>query len=96
MSLDRMRDYLSSSPDGLDPYRLAAQTQIILVVAMVTAKVGVESARLNAQLEATLQRLVVGCRTRGLSLSTEPTEVPEGIVTAPEHPADASSALTKL
>jgi hypothetical protein len=38
MSLDRMHDYLSWPADGLDPYRLAAQTQVIRVVAMVAAK----------------------------------------------------------
>ena len=39
LSLDRMREYLSWPADGLDPYRLAAQVQVIRVVAMVTAKV---------------------------------------------------------
>jgi hypothetical protein len=45
MSLDRMHDYLSWPADGLDPYRLAAQAQVIRVVAMVAAKVGVEARR---------------------------------------------------
>jgi hypothetical protein len=45
LSLDRMHDYLSWPADGLDPYRLAAQTQVIRVVAMVAAKVGVEARR---------------------------------------------------
>src|SRR5215469_3819773 len=45
LSLDRMHDYLSWPADGLDPYRLAAQTQVIRVVAMVAAKVGGEAAR---------------------------------------------------
>jgi hypothetical protein len=45
MSLDRMHDYLSWPADGLDPHRLAAQTQVIRVVAMVAAKVGVEARR---------------------------------------------------
>jgi len=40
MSLDRMREYLSWPAEGLDPHRLAAQTQVIRVVAMVAAKVG--------------------------------------------------------
>jgi hypothetical protein len=40
LSLDRMAEYLSWPADGLDPYRLAAQTQVIRVVAMVAAKVG--------------------------------------------------------
>jgi hypothetical protein len=45
MSLDRMHDYLSWPADGLDRYRLAAQTQVVRVIAMVAAKVGGESAR---------------------------------------------------
>jgi hypothetical protein len=45
MSLDRMHDYLSWPADGLDPYRLAAQAQVIRVVAMVAAKAGAEAAR---------------------------------------------------
>jgi hypothetical protein len=40
-----MHDYLSWPADELDPYRLAAQTQVIRVVAMVAAKVGVEARR---------------------------------------------------
>jgi hypothetical protein len=40
-----MLDYLSWPADGLDPYRLAAQTQVVRVVAMVAAKVGVEARR---------------------------------------------------
>jgi hypothetical protein len=40
-----MHDYLSWSADGLDPHRLAAQTQVIRVAAMVAAKVGVEARR---------------------------------------------------
>jgi len=40
LSLDRMHDYLSWPPAGLDPYRLAAQAQVVRVVAMVAAKVG--------------------------------------------------------
>jgi hypothetical protein len=35
--------------------QLAAQTQVIRIVAMVTDKVGGESARLNAQRDATLE-----------------------------------------
>jgi hypothetical protein len=45
LSLDRMHDYLSWPADGLDPYRLAAQTQFVRVIAMVAAKVGGEAAR---------------------------------------------------
>jgi hypothetical protein len=45
LSLDRMHDYLSWPADELDPYRLAAQTQVIRVVAMVAAKVWREAAR---------------------------------------------------
>jgi hypothetical protein len=37
LSLDRMREYLSWPADDVDPYRLAAQTQVIRVVAMVGA-----------------------------------------------------------
>jgi hypothetical protein len=40
LSLDRMHDYLSWPANDLDPHRLAAQTQVIRVVAMVAAKVG--------------------------------------------------------
>jgi hypothetical protein len=35
-----MAEYLSWPADGLDPYRLTAQTQVIRVVAMVAAKAG--------------------------------------------------------
>jgi hypothetical protein len=35
-----MREYLAWPASGLDPYRLAAQVQVIRVVAMVAAKVG--------------------------------------------------------
>ena len=45
LSLDRMHEYLSWPADDLDPYRLAAQTQVIRVVAMVAAKVGVDAHR---------------------------------------------------
>ena len=45
LSLDRMHEYLSWPANDLDPYRLAAQTQVIRVVAMVAAKVGGEAAR---------------------------------------------------
>jgi hypothetical protein len=45
LSLDRMHDYLSWPADDLDPYRLAAQTQVIRVVAMVGAKVGDQARR---------------------------------------------------
>jgi hypothetical protein len=40
-----VHDYLSWPADGLDPYRLAAQTQVVRVIAMVAAKVGGEAAR---------------------------------------------------
>jgi len=39
MSLDRMREYLSWPPDDLDRHRLAAQVQVIRVVATIAAKV---------------------------------------------------------
>jgi hypothetical protein len=45
MSLDRMHDYLAWPADGLDPYRLAAQAQVIRVVATVAAKAGIEAHR---------------------------------------------------
>ena len=45
LSLDRMHEYLSWRADDLDPYRLAAQTQVIRLVAMVAAKLGGEAAR---------------------------------------------------
>jgi hypothetical protein len=38
-------DYLSWPADGLDPYRLAAQVQVVRVVAIVAAKVGDEARR---------------------------------------------------
>jgi len=40
-----MHEYLSWPADGFDRYRLAAQTQVIRVVAIVAAKVGVEARR---------------------------------------------------
>jgi len=43
LSFDRMREYLSWPADH--PYRLAAQTQVIRLVAMVAAKVDAEAAR---------------------------------------------------
>ena len=42
LSLDRMHDYLWPA-DSLDPYRPAAQAQVIRVVTMVAAKVGEEA-----------------------------------------------------
>ena len=45
LSLDRMREYLSWPADDVDPYRLAAQTQVIRVVAIVGAKVGDQARR---------------------------------------------------
>jgi hypothetical protein len=40
MSLDRMAEILSWPASGLDPFRLAVQTQILRVVTMVAAKAG--------------------------------------------------------
>ena len=57
LSLDRMFDYLSWPPDNLDPHRLAAQAQVVRVVAMVAAKVGVE-ARRSPEREQALQALI--------------------------------------
>src|SRR5215470_16725986 len=45
MCLDRMHDYLSWPAGDLDPHRLAAQTQVIRVIAVVAAKVGDEARR---------------------------------------------------
>jgi hypothetical protein len=45
MSLDRMHDYLAWPADGLDPYRLAAQAQVLRVVVTVAAKAGIEAHR---------------------------------------------------
>src|SRR5215469_16920330 len=59
LSLDRMHDYLSWPADGLDPHRLAAQTQVIRVVAMVAAKVG-EEARRERERQRVLGELVRG------------------------------------
>jgi hypothetical protein len=44
LSLDRMHEYLSWPAEGLDPCRLAAQTQVIRVLAMVAAKAGIRQA----------------------------------------------------
>jgi hypothetical protein len=57
LSLDRMHDYLSWPPDSLDPHRLAAQAQAVRVVAMVTARVGIE-ARRSHEREQALKALV--------------------------------------
>jgi hypothetical protein len=63
MSLDRMYDYLSWPADGLDPCRLAAQAQVIRVVAMVAAKVGVEARRERVH-DRVLEKLSLGLRAR--------------------------------
>jgi hypothetical protein len=63
MSLDRMYDYLSWPADGLDPYRLAAQTQVVRVVTMVAAKVGVEVHRKRNR-DRVLEALARGLRAR--------------------------------
>ena len=59
MSLDRMHDYLSWPADGLDPHRLAAQTQVIRVVAVVAAKVG-DEARRERERDRVLGKLLRG------------------------------------
>jgi hypothetical protein len=59
LSLDRMQDYLSWPADGLDPYRLAAQTQVIRVIAMVAAKVG-DEARRERDRDRALSHLIRG------------------------------------
>jgi hypothetical protein len=61
MSLDRMHDYLSWSADGLDPCRLAAQTQAVRVITMVAARVGVEAAR-GRERERVLAAMARGLR----------------------------------
>jgi hypothetical protein len=45
MSLDRMHDYLSWPADDLDLHRLAAQTQVIHILTIVSAKVRDETPR---------------------------------------------------
>src|SRR5215469_16199190 len=59
LSLDRMHDYLAWPADDLDPYRLAAQTQVIRIVAMVAAKVG-DEARRERDRERALSQLIKG------------------------------------
>jgi hypothetical protein len=51
-----MREYLSWPADGLDPYRLAAQTQVIRVVAMIAAKAGTR--RVDHEAAERFQRLM--------------------------------------
>jgi hypothetical protein len=63
ISLDRMHDYLSWPADGLDPHRLAAQAQVIRVIAVVAAKVGVE-ARRERDRDRVLEKLSLGLRAR--------------------------------
>jgi hypothetical protein len=66
LSLDRMHDYLAWPADDLDPYRLAAQTQVIRVVGMVAAKVG-DEARRERNRERVLGRLLRGSsKPRGM------------------------------
>jgi hypothetical protein len=48
---------LSWHADDLDPYRLAAQTQVIRVVAMLAAKLG-DEARRERQRAHTVERLI--------------------------------------
>lgn len=42
-ALDRMHDYMACPAYGLDPCGLAAQAQVIHVIAMVAPKAGVEA-----------------------------------------------------
>jgi hypothetical protein len=63
MSLDRMHDYLGWCPDGLDPCRLAAQTQAVRVIVMVAAKAGAEAAR-GRERERVLGELLRGFQER--------------------------------
>jgi hypothetical protein len=63
MSLDRMHDYLPWPADDLDPHRLATQTQVIRVVAMVVAKVG-DEARRERNRDRVLGELIDGLEAR--------------------------------
>jgi len=63
LSLDRMHDYLSWPADELDPHRLAAQSQVIRVIAMVAAKVG-DEARRERNRERVLGELIDGLKER--------------------------------
>jgi hypothetical protein len=71
LSIDRMRDYLAWPPDDLDPHRLAAQTQVIRVVAMVAAKVG-EEARRERESDAVISELLRQARLDGKAKSKGP------------------------
>jgi hypothetical protein len=51
-----MREYLSWPAEGLDPYRLAAQTKVIRVVAMVAAKAGTR--RLDHEAAESFRRMM--------------------------------------
>jgi hypothetical protein len=66
LSLDRMHEYLSWPADDLDPYRLAAQVQVVRVVAMVAAKVGGEAARKRER-----QRIIEGLARREFGAGEE-------------------------
>jgi hypothetical protein len=68
MSLDRMQDNPSWPADDLDPHRLAAQTQVIRVVAMVAAKVG-DEARRERNRDRVLGELTDGLEARAAGRS---------------------------
>jgi hypothetical protein len=70
LSLDRMNDYLSWPADDLDPYRLAAQTQVIRVVAMVAAKVG-DQARAQTRAHYRKANTAAAAGVAGVSVSGE-------------------------
>jgi hypothetical protein len=58
-----MHDYLSWPADDVDPHRLAAQMQVIRVVAVVAAKVG-DDARRERDRERVLGELIDGLEER--------------------------------
>jgi hypothetical protein len=52
MSLDRVHDYLAWPPDEIDPHRLAAQREVVRVVVLLSAKMGIEAHRERARTAA--------------------------------------------
>lgn len=71
MPLDRIHDYLAWPADGLDPYRLAAQAQVLRVVVTVAAKAGIEAHR-----ERDRQRVLEELGRRFSELQTAPPTWP--------------------
>jgi hypothetical protein len=54
MSLDCIHDYLAWPREDIDPYRLAAQAQVVRIVVNVAAKFGLK--QMNAEQEAAAER----------------------------------------